>query len=124
MAKTVMVVDDSASVRLVSTAALKEAGFEVIEACDGQDALAKLGQGPRVNLFVCDVNMPRMDGLEFSGQVKQLKDYRFTPIIICTTEGSRELIDRGRAVGVKAWVVKPFRPAQLVDTVLKLMPPG
>jgi two-component system chemotaxis response regulator CheY len=123
MAKTVMVVDDSPSVRQISMAALIEAGFEVIEACDGKDALAKLA-GRRVNLFVCDVNMPNMNGLEFSGHVKQLKDYRFTPIIICTTEGSKDLIDRGRAVGVKAWMVKPFRPAQLIDTVVKLMPPG
>jgi two-component system chemotaxis response regulator CheY len=122
MAKVIMVVDDSASVRQVARIALSNAGFDVVEAADGKDALAKL-TGKRVNLFVCDVNMPNMNGLEFSGAVKKLNDYRFTPIVICTTEGKRELIDQGKAVGVKAWLVKPFKPEQLVDTVNKLMPP-
>jgi two-component system chemotaxis response regulator CheY len=122
MAKVIMVVDDSASVRQVARIALSNAGFDVVEATDGKDALSKL-PGKRVNLFVCDVNMPNMNGLEFSGAVKKLNDYRFTPIIICTTEGKRELMDQGRLLGVKAWLVKPFKPEQLVDTVNKLVQP-
>lgn len=121
MAKTILVVDDSPSIRQVARLALSEAGFDVIEAVDGKDALGKLGL-KRINLIVCDVNMPNMNGLEFSGAVKAMKDYRFTPIVICTTEGRRDLVEQGRALGVKAWMVKPFKPEQLIETVNKLLP--
>ncbi len=121
MAKTILVVDDSPSVRQLSSLALTRAGYEVVEAADGMDALAKLS-GTRVSLIVCDVNMPKMNGLELSKQVKQMKDHRFTPIVICTTEGGQSLIDQGKALGVKAWLVKPFRPDALLDVVTKLAP--
>jgi two-component system, chemotaxis family, chemotaxis protein CheY len=121
MAKVILVVDDSPSVRQVSSLCLTRAGYEVVEACDGMDALVKLS-GRRVSLIVCDVNMPKMNGLEFSGAVKQLKDHRFTPIVICTTEGKQALIDQGKALGVKAWMVKPFKPEALLDVVTKLAP--
>lgn len=85
MAKTVMVVDDSSSVRQVVSIALKSAGYDVIEACDGKDALAKLN-GQKIHLMISDVNMPNMDGITFVKEVKKLANYKFTPIIMLTTE--------------------------------------
>lgn len=85
MAKTVMVVDDSSSVRQVVSIALKGAGYEVIEACDGKDALNKLS-GQKIHLMISDVNMPNMDGITFVKEVKKLANYKFTPIIMLTTE--------------------------------------
>lgn len=124
MKKTILVVDDSASVRQVARLTLVEAGFEVLEAVDGLDALQKLKAhtGPRISLILCDVNMPKLDGLTFSGEAKKLQDYRFTPIVICTTEGQQALRDQGKAIGVKAWMVKPFQPPQLLAVIGKLVP--
>lgn len=129
MAKTVMVVDDSSSVRQVVSIALKGAGYEVIEACDGKDALNKLS-GQKIHLMISDVNMPNMDGITFVKEVKKLANYKFTPIIMLTTEsqearkqetGNRK--QEGQAAGAKAWVVKPFQPAQMLAAVSKLILP-
>jgi two-component system, chemotaxis family, chemotaxis protein CheY len=117
MAKTILIVDDSSSVRQVLGLTLRGAGYEVIEGCDGQDGLAKL-RGQKVHLIVSDVNMPVMDGIEFVRQVKALQNYRFTPIIMLE-EKKRE----GQAAGAKAWVVKPFRPEVLLNAVQKLILP-
>ncbi|MDX1391252.1 MAG: response regulator [Rheinheimera sp.] len=122
MAKTILVVDDSSSVRQVVGIALKGAGYEVIEAVDGKDALAKL-TGQKVHLMISDVNMPNMDGITFVKEVKKLPAYRFTPIIMLTTESQEAKKLEGQAAGAKAWVVKPFQPAQMLSAVSKLILP-
>src|SRR3546814_304566 len=122
MAKSVLVVDDSASVRQVVGIALKSAGYDVIEASDGKDALGKLN-GQKVHLIISDVNMPNMDGITFVKEVKKLASYKFTPIIMLTTESQESKKLEGQAAGAKARVVKPFQPAQMLAAVSKLILP-
>lgn len=122
MAKTILVVDDSISMRQVVGLALKGAGYEVIEACDGKDGLAKL-EGKKVNLIVSDVNMPNMDGISFLKEVKKSPAHKFTPVIMLTTESQEDKKKQGQEAGAKAWMVKPFQPDQLVNAVSKLVLP-
>jgi two-component system chemotaxis response regulator CheY len=122
MGKTILVVDDSASVRQVVGIALRGAGYDVIEGVDGTDGLAKL-DGRKVHLIISDVNMPRMDGITFVKEAKKLPHYKFTPIIILTTESEEKKKLEGQAAGAKAWVVKPFQPAQMLAAVSKLILP-
>ena len=122
MAKTIMVVDDSASLRQVVGISLKGAGYEVIEACDGKDALNKL-TGQKVHLVISDVNMPNMDGLTFVKTMKQNAAYKFTPVIMLTTEAGDAMKAKGQEAGAKAWVVKPFQPPQMLAAVSKLVMP-
>jgi len=122
MAKTILVVDDSASLRQVVGIALKGAGYDVIEACDGKDALTKLN-GQKIHLIISDVNMPNMDGLTFVAESKKLPDYKFTPVIMLTTESGESKKSAGQAAGAKAWVIKPFQPAQMLAAVSKLIMP-
>ncbi|WP_295999827.1 response regulator [Rugamonas sp.] len=122
MGKTIMVVDDSASLRQVVGIALKSAGYDVIEGRDGLDALSKC-TGQKINLVVCDVNMPNMDGITFVRQFKQLPNYRFTPVIMLTTETQESKKIEGKEAGAKAWVVKPFKPEVLLNAVQKLVLP-
>lgn len=122
MAKTIMIVDDSASLRQVVGIALKGAGYDVIEGRDGQDALSKL-TGQKVHLIISDVNMPNMDGISFVTAVKQMPNYKFTPVIMLTTESDEAKKRQGQAAGAKAWVVKPFKPDTLLAAVQKLVLP-
>ena len=122
MAKTILIVDDSASLRQVVAISLKSAGYDVIEACDGKDALAKLN-GDKIHLIISDVNMPNMDGITFVKEAKKLPNYKFTPIIMLTTESQEGKKQEGQAAGAKAWVVKPFQPAQMLAAVSKLIMP-
>jgi two-component system chemotaxis response regulator CheY len=122
MGKTIMVVDDSAAVRQVVGIALRGAGYDVLEGVDGRDALGKL-TGQKVHLIISDVNMPNMDGITFVKEVKKLPAYKFTPIIMLTTESKAELKQEGQAAGAKAWVVKPFQPDQMLAAVSKLILP-
>lgn len=117
--KTIQVIDDSASARQAIGGALLEAGYRVIEAGDGDEALEQL-DGRKIHLIVCDVNMPRMDGIRFVQAAKKLPTYRFTPIIMLTTVGQEAKKLEGLAAGAKAWLVKPFKPAQLLAAVAKL----
>lgn len=121
MTKKIMIVDDSASVRHAVTDSLSQAGYSMLEACDGKDALAKL-TGDRVHLIISDVNMPNMDGIAMVKEVKKLPAYKFTPIIMLTTEGSDKVKEAGKAAGVKAWMVKPFKPDQMLQAVKTLVP--
>ncbi len=121
MSKSILIVDDSASIRQVVSMTLKGAGYEVIEACDGRDALGKLN-GQRVHLMISDVNMPNMDGLSFLKEVKARPEYKFTPVIMLTTESSEDKKLQGQAAGAKAWMVKPFQPQQMLAAVSKLVP--
>lgn len=122
MPKTILVVDDSTSFRQVVGMALQGAGYEVVEACDGRDALAKL-DGRKFHLIVSDVNMPNMDGISFAKAAKELPTYKFTPIVMLTTVSGDDMKAQGKAAGVRAWVVKPFQPPVLLDAVAKLVLP-
>lgn len=122
MAKTIMIVDDSASMRQVVGIAIKGAGYDLIEASDGKDALSKL-TGEKVHLIVSDINMPNMDGITFVKEVKQLANYKFTPIIMLTTEVNQEKKQAAKDAGAKAWVNKPFQPSTLLDAISKLVLP-
>ena len=120
MSKTILIVDDSASMRSVVDMTLTQAGYTVISAVDGEDALAKLS-GDKFHLIISDVNMPKMDGIEFVQKVKEHPKYRFTPIIMLTTEAGMDQKEKGRAAGVRAWFVKPFQREQLLEAVQKLI---
>ena len=120
MSKTILIVDDSASVRQVVSMTLRGAGYEIIEAHDGKDALSKL-TGQRVHLVVSDVNMPVMNGIELLREIKAHPAYKFTPVIMLTTESSDSMKEEGRAAGAKAWMVKPFKPEQILAAVAKLV---
>lgn len=123
MSKTILIVDDSSSLRTVVRMALVRAGYNVIEAGDGKEGLTALEKAGKVNLIVSDVNMPNMDGISFVTQVKQHPRHKFVPVIMLTTEGQDEKKQQGRAAGAKAWIVKPFNPPQLLDAVSKLILP-
>lgn len=120
MSKTILIVDDSASIRQVVGIALKSAGYTVIEGVDGVDALTKLN-GQKIHLIISDVNMPNMDGISFVKAAKQVSGYQFTPVIMLTTESQEDKKQAGQAAGAKAWVVKPFQPPQLLAAVGKLI---
>lgn len=122
MTKTIMIIDDSISLRQVVSIALHNAGYEVVEACDGKDALARL-TGQKIHLMICDVNMPNMDGISFLKAIRQHPSYKFTPVIMLTTEAGEEKKREGQAAGARAWVVKPFKPDQLLVAVSKLILP-
>lgn len=122
MSKKILIVDDSASLRQVVAIALKGAGYDVVEACDGRDALGKL-TGDKIHLVISDVNMPNMDGITFVAEMKKNAAYKFTPVIMLTTEAGDDLKERGKAAGAKAWVVKPFKPDQMLTAVSKLILP-
>lgn len=122
MAKNIMIVDDSASLRQVVAIALRGAGYDVIEAQNGQDALSKL-DGKKIHLIISDVNMPVMDGITLVKEVKKLPAYKFTPIIMLTTEGADARKKEGQAAGAKAWIVKPFQPDQMLKAVSTLILP-
>jgi two-component system chemotaxis response regulator CheY len=122
MSKTVMIVDDSAGIRQIVGYTLRTAGYDVMEAVDGADALARLA-GQKVHLVICDVNMPNMDGISFVKEIKKSADHKFVPIIMLTTESQERKKLEGQAAGAKAWVVKPFQPEQLLNAVAKLIMP-
>ena len=120
MAKIVMIVDDSASIRQVVNLTLRKVGYDVIEAVDGQDALKKLAN-VKVNLLICDVNMPNMDCISLVRSLKAMPDYKYVPVIMLTTESQEAKKQEGRAAGARAWVVKPFKPEQMLEAVSKLI---
>jgi len=122
MAKTIMIVDDSASLRQVVAISLRGAGYEVLEACDGVDALKKLA-GAKVHLVVSDVNMPNMDGIALVKAIKESPSHRFLPVLMLTTESQDAKKKEGQAAGAKAWMLKPFSPPQLLAVVGKLVQP-
>jgi len=122
MAKTIMIVDDSASIRKVVRLTLEAEGFNVIDAIDGIDALNKLN-GVKINLLITDVNMPNMDGITLVQEAKKIPAYKFTPMMMLTTEAGDEKKMQGRAAGAKAWLVKPFQPPMLLNAVSKLILP-
>ncbi|MCK6400964.1 MAG: response regulator [Sphaerotilus natans subsp. sulfidivorans] len=126
MSKLIFIVDNSSSMRRVMEIALTGAGYEVMEAADGRDALTKLAKlsGRRISLIVCAAVMPGMGGLELIEALKKESIYKLTPVVLLVTENSEAVQERARAVGnVKATIVKPFNPTQLITTVQKMALP-
>mgnify|MGYP000748198787 CR=1 FL=1 len=117
---TILAVDDSASMRQMVTFTLKGAGFDVIEAADGKQAFDK-AQTTAVDLVLSDVNMPVMDGIELVRNLRTLPDYKFTPILMLTTESAGDKKVQGKQAGATGWLVKPFNPEQLLATIKKVM---
>lgn len=120
MAKTILAVDDSASIRQLVSFTLKGAGYEVIEAADGMDGLEKAKSRP-VNLILTDQNMPRMDGMTMVKSLRALPQYKTVPILILTTESSDAMKAQGRAAGATGWLVKPFDPQKLLEVIKKVI---
>ena len=120
MGKLVLTVDDSASIRQMVAFTLKSAGYEVMEAVDGEDGLSK-AKSRRADLVLTDQNMPRMDGLTLIKTLRGLPQYRTTPILMLTTESSEAMKSAGRAAGATGWLVKPFDPQKLLEVVKKVI---
>jgi two-component system chemotaxis response regulator CheY len=120
MAKTILVVDDSGTVRQQVSMALKQAGFAIVEAADGQEALAAIESNRAIDMVVCDVNMPVLNGLEMVEKVKGNPEHKALPILMLTTEGQPSMIKRAKAAGAVGWIVKPFDASQLVQTAKHL----
>ena len=120
MAKVIMTADDSASVRQMVGFTLKDAGYEVVEAVDGRDALSKLN-GSGVNMLITDLNMPNMDGIELIRQVRTQQEFKFMPIVMLTTESQASKKQEGKSAGATGWIAKPFKPEQLVAVVKKVL---
>jgi len=118
MGKTVLIVDDSASMRQLVTFALKGAGYDVVAAVNGKDALGKLAG---VSMVVTDLNMPEMDGIELIRNVRANAASKFTPVVMLTTESQESRKQEGKQAGASGWLVKPFKPEELVDVVKKFV---
>jgi two-component system chemotaxis response regulator CheY len=120
MTKTVLAVDDSPSIRQMVAFTLKSAGYQVVEACDGEDGLAK-AKANGINLVLTDQNMPKMDGLTLIRSLRALPHYKATPILMLTTESGDAMKAQGRSAGATGWLVKPFDPGKLVEVVKKVI---
>ena len=118
--KTIMAVDDSASLRQMVSVVLRGGGYEVIEAVDGMDGLSKI-KGREVHMVLSDINMPNLDGIELTRRLRAMPEYKFVPIVLLTTESHPEKKLEGKAAGATAWIVKPFNPDQLLAVVKKVM---
>ena len=123
MPKTVLIVDDSASMRQLIAFTIKDAGYDVLLAENGRDALEKMS-GVKIDMVITDLNMPEMDGITFIRELRGKADYQFVPIIMLTTEAQEAKKQEGRAAGASGWIVKPFSPSQLMDVVKKFVKGG
>ena len=121
MAATVLTVDDSASIRQMVGMTLKQAGYNVVEAADGQEGLDK-AKANAVNLVLTDQNMPRMDGLTLVKALRGLPNYKSVPILMLTTESGDAMKAQGRAAGATGWLTKPFDPGKLLEVMKKVLP--
>ncbi|MDH4192774.1 MAG: response regulator [Nitrospirota bacterium] len=122
MGKTVLVVDDSVSMRQMVSFTLTGAGYEVVEAGDGKEAVDKLNGGAKPNLVITDLNMPNMDGISLIKTVRGMAAHKLTPILMLTTESSEEKKKEGQRAGATGWMVKPFNPNQMLAAIKKVMP--
>jgi two-component system, chemotaxis family, chemotaxis protein CheY len=120
MVKTFLVVDDSASMRQLITFAMQDAGFDVLIAENGKDALEKLSSA-KADMVITDLNMPDMDGIELITHLRGMPEYKFVPIVMLTTEAQEEKKKQGKAAGASGWIVKPFTPEQLLSVVKKFI---
>ena len=119
MSKLILVVEDQEDNRRIMRDLLASAGYEVIEAVDGADALSKLNGS--VDMVISDVNMPNVDGIELIKAIRGKPDYKFTPVVMLTTESQDEKKQAGKAAGATGWIVKPFKPEQLLAVVKKVL---
>ncbi len=117
--KTALVVDDSFTMRNMVSLSLKEEGFDVVTAEDGVDALGKV-KGKSFDVIVTDINMPNMDGIELISKLREIDNFKFTPILVLTTEGGDDKKKEGKKVGATGWIVKPFNPQVLIATINKV----
>ena len=122
MSKTVLVVDDSVSMRQMVSFTLKGAGFEVVEAGDGKEAVDKLNGGAKPNLVITDLNMPNMDGISLIREIRKMAAHKFTPVLMLTTESADDKKKEGQSAGATGWIVKPFNPDQMLATIKKVLP--
>ena len=120
MPKLIMTADDSASVRQMVRSTLQQYGYEVVEAVDGKDALQKL-DGQRVDMLIADLNMPNLNGIALIKAVRELPACKFIPIIVLTTESQDSTKQEGKEAGATGWIVKPFKPEQLMEVVKKVL---
>ena len=120
MVQKIMTVDDSPSIRQMISFTLKDAGYDVIEATDGKDALTKLNGTP-IQMLISDINMPNMNGIELIRSVRSNSVHKFTPIIMLTTESQDSKKQEGKSAGATGWIVKPFKPDQLLAVVKKVL---
>ena len=120
MSKVIMTVDDSNSVRQMVCFTLKHAGYEVLEAVNGQDAIKQL-DNKTIDMMITDLNMPTMDGIELIKAVRAKPEYKFIPIVMLTTESQDDKKQAGKAAGATGWIVKPFKPDQLITVVKKVL---
>lgn len=119
MSKTVLVVDDSSAIRQSVAFVLDQAGYSVVQAEDGLDALSKL-DGTPFQLIITDVNMPKLDGIALTAKIRENPEYKFVPIVVLTTESQASKMDEGKAAGATGWIVKPFNADKLLAVVKKL----
>lgn len=122
MGKTALIVDDSPTMRQMVAFTLTNAGFTVVEAQDGRDAVNKVGGGRKMDVVVTDLNMPEMDGIALIKELRKLSAFRFTPILMLTTESAAEKKQAGKEAGATGWIVKPFNPEILLKTIAKVLP--
>ena len=120
MSKRILAVDDSASMRHMVSVTLRGAGYEVVEAADGDEAL-EYARGHAVDLVLADVNMPRMNGIALVAHLRTLPDYRLTPLLLLTTESSQQSKQQGKQAGATGWMIKPFHPDQLLATLDRVL---
>ncbi|MGB0663813.1 MAG: response regulator [Pontibacterium sp.] len=117
---TILVVDDSTSLRSMVKFSLQQEGYTVVEAGNGQEGLTRAKSG-RFDMVLTDVNMPIMDGITFCAELRKLPAFKFTPILVLTTESSPEMKSRGKAAGATGWLVKPFNPEKLISTIRRVI---
>ena len=120
MSKRILVVDDSAAIRQSISFILNQEGYETVEATDGLEALAVLGKAEAVDLIITDVNMPNLDGIGFIKKARDLQKYKFTPILVLTTESQGSKMNDGKEAGATGWIVKPFNAEKLLAIVKKV----
>jgi len=122
MGKTVLVVDDSSTMRQMVAYTLTSAGYEVVEAGNGKEAVTKLNSGTKPALVVTDLNMPEMDGITLITEIRKMAAFKFTPILMLTTESTDDKKKAGQAAGATGWIVKPFNPEQMLKVIQKVLP--
>lgn len=120
--KSVLLVDDSTTILLSMGDVLAKAGFEVLKATNGREALTKLQGGAKPSLIITDLNMPQMNGLELIGAARKLPGLRFTPILMLTTESQQAMREQGKQAGATGWLVKPIQASQLLDVIKQVLP--
>jgi two-component system chemotaxis response regulator CheY len=122
MSKTALIVDDSRTMRQMVAFTLTNAGFTVVEAENGKDAVSKVSGGAKMDIVVTDLNMPEMDGIALIKELRKMSTFKFTPILMLTTESAIEKKKEGKEAGATGWIVKPFNPDVLLKTIAKVLP--